>query len=174
MRTGTGGGLWKERGSGGRPWNLCIPPEKVGGIFTPPQAPDSPSSQSLPASIINRAAAAGVREKDGERNNILLSHLPSFLNKGQWAGWMVCGEVIHRRAEDVWHLSLQRFTRWSRSKSSSPCYKYNGKQADTGNNKRQHMPWSTSVGRKECYSSMLCISALNSSMKALSLARTTA
>ena len=36
------------------------------------------------------------------------------------------------------------------------------------------MPWSTSVGRKECYSSMLCISPLNSSMKALSLARTTA
>lgn len=36
------------------------------------------------------------------------------------------------------------------------------------------MPWSTSVGRKERYSSMLCISPLNSSMKALSLARTTA
>lgn len=74
----------------------------------------------------------------------------------------------------MWHPSLQRITRWSRSKSSSPCYKYNGKQADTRNNKRQHMPWSTSVGREECYSSMLCISPLNSSMKALSLARTTA
>lgn len=74
----------------------------------------------------------------------------------------------------MWHPSLQRITRWSRSKSSSPCYKYNGKQADTGNNKRQHMPWSTSVGRKECYSSMLCISPLNPSMKALSLACTTA
>lgn len=74
----------------------------------------------------------------------------------------------------MWHPSLQRITRWSRSKSSSPCYKYNGKQADTGNNKRRHMPWSTSVGRKECCSSMLCISLLNSSMKALSLARTTA
>lgn len=32
------------------------------------------------------------------------------------------------------------------------------------------MPWSTSVGREECYSSMLCISPLNSSMKALALA----
>lgn len=74
----------------------------------------------------------------------------------------------------MWHPSLQRITRWSRSKSSSPCYKYNGKQADTGNNKQQHMPWSTSVDRKECYSSVLCISPLNSSMKALSLARTTA
>lgn len=74
----------------------------------------------------------------------------------------------------MWHPSLQRITRWSRSKSSSPCYKYNGKQADTGNNKRQHMLWSTSVGRKECCSSMLCISALNSSMKALSLAGTAA
>ncbi len=74
----------------------------------------------------------------------------------------------------MWHPSLQRITRWSRSKSSSPCYKYSGKQADTGNNKQQHMPWSTSVGRKECYSSMLCISPLNPSMKALSLARTTA
>lgn len=36
------------------------------------------------------------------------------------------------------------------------------------------MLWSTSVGRKECCSSMLCISALNSSMKALSLAGTAA
>ena len=36
------------------------------------------------------------------------------------------------------------------------------------------MLWSTSVVRKECYSSMLYISLLNSSMKALSLARTTA
>ena len=74
----------------------------------------------------------------------------------------------------MWHPSLQRITRCSRSKSSSLCYKYNGKPADAGNNKRQHTPRSTSAGRKECYSSMLCISPLNSSMKALSLARTTA
>lgn len=73
----------------------------------------------------------------------------------------------------MWHPSPQRITRWSRSKSSSPCYKYNGKQAYTENNKQQHMPWSTSVVRKECYSFMLCISLLNSSMKALSLVRTT-
>lgn len=72
----------------------------------------------------------------------------------------------------MWHLSQQLVTRWSRSKSSFLCYKYNGKQADTGNNKQQHMPWSTSVGRKECSSSMLCISPLNSSMKELRLAHT--
>lgn len=72
----------------------------------------------------------------------------------------------------MWHLSQQLVTRWSRSKSSSLCYKYNGKQADMGNNKQQHMPWSTSVGRKDCSSSMLCISPLNSSMKELRLAHT--
>lgn len=47
------------------------------------------------------------------------------------------------------------------------------KQADTGNNKQQHMPWSTSVGGKECSSSVLCISPLNSYMKSLCSAHTT-
>lgn len=74
----------------------------------------------------------------------------------------------------MWHPSVQRITRWSRSKSSFPRYKYNGKQADTGNNKQQHMPWSASAGRKGFCSSKLCISPLKSSMKALSLARTAA
>lgn len=67
-----------------RPWNLCIPPEKVGGIFTPPQAPDSPSFQCFPGSIINCAEAAGVREKERERGVMpcYLTYL-SFLNKSQ-------------------------------------------------------------------------------------------
>lgn len=44
MEAEAGGGLWKDRGSGGRLWNLCIPPEKVGGIlFYPPPFPFSPN-----------------------------------------------------------------------------------------------------------------------------------
>lgn len=43
-----GGGLWEERLCGGHPWNLCIPPEKVGGVFTPPQPP---TPISMPPSL---------------------------------------------------------------------------------------------------------------------------
>ena len=78
MRAGLCNGGRVVEGKGGCPWNLCIPPEKVGGIFTPPHAPDSPSFQCFPASIINGADAADVTEKDRERSDILLSHLPSF------------------------------------------------------------------------------------------------
>lgn len=77
MEAEAGGGLWKDRGSGGRLWNLCIPPEKVGGILFYP-----PPSHFLPTSIIKCTAAAGVKERRSEKNDALLSHLLS-LNKGQ-------------------------------------------------------------------------------------------
>lgn len=70
----------------------------------------------------------------------------------------------------IWHLSQQQITRWSRSKSGSSSYKYNGKQADVENNKQRRVLWSTSVGRRDCCRSMLCISPLNSSMTVLCLA----
>lgn len=77
MEAEAGGGLWKDRGSGGRLWNLCIPPEKVGGVpFL------SPPSHFLPTSIIKCTAAAGVKERQSKKNDALLSHLLS-LNKGQ-------------------------------------------------------------------------------------------
>lgn len=70
----------------------------------------------------------------------------------------------------IWHLSQQQITRWSRSKSGSSSYKYNGKQAEAENNKQRRVLWSTSAGRRDCCRSMLCISPLNSSMTALCLA----
>lgn len=73
----------------------------------------------------------------------------------------------------IWHLSQQQITRWSRSKSGSSSYKYNGKQAEPENNKQEDLPWSTSVGRRDCCWSMLGISLLNSPMAALCLAHAT-
>lgn len=73
-----GGWLWKGKGLWRPPVESLHTTRESGWVSAAPPLP-----HSLPASIIKCSAAAGVREKDGERSDALLSQLPSSLNKSQ-------------------------------------------------------------------------------------------
>lgn len=120
----------------------------MGGVPIPPQ--------SFPGSITNCAeeAAAGIREKEtdtetwwgGEKRDATLSPFPSFLNTAQSSGSGEqserCGTYPYSKSPDGADLNQPP------TPQPSPCYKYSGKPADTGNNKQRHMLRSTSVGRR--------------------------